>query len=47
MRGYVSRVIEPEEYASMSNDELFNLIQKGEHYGKRKTGTHQSFGKKS
>jgi len=28
MRSYVSRVIEPEEYASMSYDELFELIQK-------------------
>jgi ribosomal protein S27AE len=27
MRGYVSRVIEPEEYKSMSNDELYALIQ--------------------
>lgn len=27
MRGYVSRVITPEEYASLSNDELFNLIK--------------------
>lgn len=28
MRSYVSRVIEPEEYASMSYDELYSLIQK-------------------
>ena len=28
-RAYVSRVIEPEEYASMSDDELFALIQEG------------------
>ena len=27
MRGYVSRVIEPEEYANLSNDELFALIK--------------------
>ncbi len=29
MRGYVSRVIEPEEYASLSNDELYELIKEG------------------
>lgn len=29
MRGYVSRVIEPEEYASLSDDELFTLIKDG------------------
>jgi len=28
MRSYVSRVIEPEEYASMSNEELFAAIEK-------------------
>jgi hypothetical protein len=28
MRSYVSRVIEPEEYAKMSNQELFDIIQK-------------------
>ena len=28
MRGYVSRVIEPEEYAGLSNQELFALIEK-------------------
>ena len=28
MRGYVSRVIEPEEYAGLSNEELFALIEK-------------------
>ena len=27
MRSYVSRVIEPEEYATMSNEELFDLIK--------------------
>lgn len=27
MRGFVSRVVEPEEYASMTGDELFRLIQ--------------------
>ena len=27
MRGYVSRVIEPEEYAALSNEELFALIE--------------------
>ena len=27
MRGFVSRVVEPEEYASMTNEELFNLIE--------------------
>ena len=29
MRSYVSRVIEPEEYASLSDAELFDLIEKG------------------
>jgi len=29
MRGYVSRVIEPEEYAEMSVDELYALIREG------------------
>lgn len=29
MRGYVSRVIEPEEYNDMSNEELFDIIEKG------------------
>ncbi len=29
MRGYVSRVIQPEEYASLSDDELFAVIEKG------------------
>ena len=29
MRSYVSRVIQPEEYASMTNDELFAVITKG------------------
>ena len=29
MRGYVSRVIEPEEYAAMTNDELFAAIEQG------------------
>ncbi len=29
MRGYVSRVILPEEYAKLSNDELFALIKEG------------------
>ena len=28
MRSYVSKVIEPDEYATMSNDELFSLIKK-------------------
>ena len=28
MRGYVSRVIEPEEYKQMTNDELFAIIEK-------------------
>jgi len=31
MRSYVSRVIEPEEYAAMSNAELFSLIEEGLH----------------
>lgn len=29
MRGYVSQVLNPEDYATMSNDELFNEIEKG------------------
>lgn len=29
MRSYVSKVIEPEEYASLSDDELFKLIEEG------------------
>ncbi len=29
MRGYVSRVIEPEEYESLTNDELFTKIEEG------------------
>ena len=29
MRGYVSRVIEPEEYASMTRDELYQQIKEG------------------
>lgn len=29
MRSYVSRVIEPEEYAAMSNEELFAIIEEG------------------
>ena len=29
MRGYVSQVIEPEEYKDMSNEELFSIIEKG------------------
>jgi len=29
MKGYVSRVIEPEEYASMTDEELFNIIKEG------------------
>ena len=29
MRAYVSRVIEPEEYAKLSNDELYQLIKDG------------------
>ena len=29
MRGYVAQVIEPEEYNAMSNEELFNIIEKG------------------
>ena len=29
MRGYVSRVIEPEEYAALSNDALMDLIREG------------------
>lgn len=29
MRSYVSRVIEPEEYMTMSNEELFSLIEQG------------------
>lgn len=29
MRSYVSRVIEPEEYAAMSNEELFAMIEEG------------------
>lgn len=28
MRGYVSRVVEPEEYASMTNDEIYEMVQK-------------------
>lgn len=28
MRGYVSRVVEPEEYAPMSNDEIYEMVQK-------------------
>ncbi len=28
MRGYVSRVVEPEEYAEMSNDEIYEMVQK-------------------
>lgn len=28
MRGYVSKVIEPDEYASLSDDELFSLIER-------------------
>ena len=31
MRSYVSRVIEPEEYSTMSNDELFQAIEQGLH----------------
>lgn len=31
MRSYVSRVIEPEEYAAMSNEELFAAIEAGLH----------------
>lgn len=29
MRGYVARVISPEEYASMTDDELFEIIREG------------------
>jgi len=29
MKGYVSRVIEPEEYASMTDEELFEIIKEG------------------
>ncbi len=29
MRGYVSRVLQPEEYANMTNDELFAVIRDG------------------
>ena len=29
MRGFVSQVIEPEEYAAMTNEELFSVIEKG------------------
>lgn len=29
MRGYVSRVIDPEEYAKLSDDELFSIIKDG------------------
>ncbi len=29
MRGYVSQVIEPDEYKNMSNEELFGIIEKG------------------
>ncbi len=29
MRGFVSQVIEPEEYKNMSNEELFDIIEKG------------------
>lgn len=45
MRGYVSRVVEPEEYASMTNDEIYEMVQKelyvneacvdGEYYSKK------------
>lgn len=28
MRGYVSRVVEPEEYADMTNDEIYEMVQK-------------------
>jgi hypothetical protein len=31
MRSYVSRVIQPEEYAQLTNEELFALIQEGLH----------------
>jgi hypothetical protein len=31
IRGYVSRVIEPEEYLTMSNDELVSIIAEGLH----------------
>ena len=29
MRGYVSRVVKPEEYATLSDDELFEIIREG------------------
>ena len=29
MRGYVSRIVEPEEYAAMSDDEILALVQEG------------------
>ena len=29
MRGYVSRIVEPEEYATMSDDEILALVQEG------------------
>lgn len=29
MRGYVSKVIQPEEYAELTDDELFGMIEKG------------------
>ncbi len=28
MRSYVSRIVEPEEYASMTNDEIYEMVQK-------------------
>ena len=43
MRGYVSRVIEPEEYAALSNDALMDLIREGLHVDEnRGEGTYES-----
>lgn len=36
MRGYVAKVIEPEEYADLSADELFALIEEGLHVDENK-----------
>ena len=38
MRGFVSRIIEPEEYKAMSNEELFALIQKELFVDERENG---------
>ena len=43
MRGYVSRVIEPEEYAALSNDALMDLIREGLHVDENRVdGTYES-----